>query len=53
MKHETCEDVGYKHASKLPHNSKKIIVHFGYDVKNDGCDKKRLLMDGHVTEIPL
>jgi hypothetical protein len=36
-----------------PDGYKKIRVHFGYDVKHDGCHKASLLAGGHLTNVPV
>ena len=51
--YDTFTDFGHHTSAKLPQGSKKIRVHFVFDVKHDGRHKARLVADGHLTELPL
>jgi hypothetical protein len=51
--YEAFNDVGHHTKAKIPNGYKKIRVHFVFDVKHDGRCKARLVVDGHLTEVPL
>jgi hypothetical protein len=51
--YETFTDVEHHTKAKMPNGYKKIRAHFVFDVKHDGRHKARLVVDGHLTEVPL
>ena len=48
--YQVFKDHGYK--ATPPPDYKVIRVHLIYDVKHDGRHKARLVVDGHLTDIP-
>ena len=38
---------------KVPKNNKNICVYIVYDVKHDGWYKARLVVERHLTDIPI
>ena len=38
---------------KIPEGFNKIRVHFIFAVKHNGCHKAHLVVDGHLTDVPL
>jgi hypothetical protein len=45
------KDIG--HGVPPPEGYKKIRVHLVYTCKHDGCQKARLVADGHLTDVPI
>ena len=48
--YEVFKDLGHKAAP--PHEYKTIQVHLIYDVKHNGKHKARMVVDGHLTDVP-
>jgi len=48
--YQTFVDLGLH--TKVPEAFKKIKVHLIVDVKQDGRHNARLVVDGHLTDIP-
>jgi Reverse transcriptase (RNA-dependent DNA polymerase) len=51
--YEIFTDLRHHTKAKIPNGYKNIRAHFVFDVKHDGCQKSRLVADGHLTEVPL
>jgi Reverse transcriptase (RNA-dependent DNA polymerase) len=51
--YHTFLDKWHYSKSVAPIGYKKIRVHLVFDVKHDGKHKARLVVDGHLTEVPL
>jgi hypothetical protein len=50
--YDTFRDLGHKDTAS-PTGYKKICTHLVYDCKHDGRQKARMVVDGHLTDIPL
>jgi Reverse transcriptase (RNA-dependent DNA polymerase) len=51
--YDTFVDLDHHTSAKIPQNYEKIWVHFVFDVKHDGRHKACLVVDGHLTVVPL
>ena len=49
--HKVFKDAG--HQEPVPNDHKNICVHFVCDVKHDGWHRACLVVDGHLTEVPV